>query len=294
MSEFTTKDSGEHAQYDSGMRRDTEAGKPRFDLIRTKLQPYEEQMIYRYAMLLARGAEKYDARNWEDGDSEVELDRAKSSLLRHTEQLVAGEDDEDHAAAVWFNTQAIEYFRWRIAQKTERIDGIRQELYFPVLECHMENVDPEVIATITGLATASPWVSHGIMGLAPAVSAKERDDEDGFTIAREQHRALLDDWHGQDDQGTVQLRVTGEVQSVSATIDGTEKRRVDDWLQEFNMDLVAGDLGDPHVLISREEFSDRVKNTDGVRWRAKGDNATTLSKLRAASKSGVAQTVSVR
>jgi hypothetical protein len=117
VTEFTTKDSGEHEQYDSGMRRDSQNGRPRFDLIRTKRQPYEEQMIYRYAMLLARGAEKYSERNWEEGDSEVELDRAKASLLRHTEQLIAGETDEDHAAAVWFNTQAIEYFRWRIAQK---------------------------------------------------------------------------------------------------------------------------------------------------------------------------------
>jgi hypothetical protein len=104
------------------MRRDSQDGKPRFDLIRTKLQPYEEQMIYRYAMLLARGAEKYSARNWEEGDSEEELDRAKASLLRHTEQLVAGETDEDHAAAVWFNTQAIEYFRWRIAQNLPKTD----------------------------------------------------------------------------------------------------------------------------------------------------------------------------
>jgi hypothetical protein len=121
VTEFVTKDSGAHQEYESGMRRDSQDGKPRFDLIRTKRQPYEEQMIYRYAMLLARGAEKYSARNWEEGDSEEELDRAKASLLRHTEQLVAGETDEDHAAAVWFNTQAIEYFRWRIEVKKERI-----------------------------------------------------------------------------------------------------------------------------------------------------------------------------
>lgn len=114
MTEYQTKDSGVHQEYESGMRRDSQDGKPRFDLIRTKLQPYEEQMIYRYAMLLARGAEKYSARNWEDGCGEEELERAKASLLRHTEQLVAGETDEDHAAAVWFNTQAIEYFRWRM------------------------------------------------------------------------------------------------------------------------------------------------------------------------------------
>lgn len=127
MTTYETKDSGVHQQYESGMRRDSQDGKPRFDLIRTKLQPYEEQMIYRYAMLLARGAEKYDARNWEDGCGEEELDRAKASLLRHTEQLVAGETDEDHAAAVWFNTQAIEYFRWRLHQDEPKTDEEARE-----------------------------------------------------------------------------------------------------------------------------------------------------------------------
>lgn len=116
MTTYETKDSGTHTQYESGMRRDSQDGKPRFDLIRTRLQPYEEQMITRYARLLARGAEKYDDRNWEEGFGEEELERAKGSLLRHTEQLIAGETDEDHAAAVWFNSQAIEYFRWRQGQ----------------------------------------------------------------------------------------------------------------------------------------------------------------------------------
>jgi hypothetical protein len=122
MTTYETKDSGFHQEYESGMRRDSQDGKPRFDLIRTKLQPYEEQMITRYARLLARGAEKYSARNWEEGCGEEELERAKASLLRHTEQLVAGETDEDHAAAVWFNTQAIEYFRWRL--ETPDNDGL--------------------------------------------------------------------------------------------------------------------------------------------------------------------------
>jgi len=117
--DFETKDSGQHAEYASGMRRDTQEGKPRFALMVTKLQPYEDQMLTRYAKLLARGAEKYDDRNWEEGNSEEELERAKDSLLRHTMQLIAGERDEDHAAAVWFNTQAIEYFRWRIEQEAE-------------------------------------------------------------------------------------------------------------------------------------------------------------------------------
>lgn len=117
MPEFETKDSGQHAEYASGMVREWQKGKPRFALMLTKRQPYGEQMLTRYASLLARGAVKYDSRNWEEGDSEEELERAKESLLRHVMQLLSGETDEDHAAAAWFNIQAIEYFRWRIAEK---------------------------------------------------------------------------------------------------------------------------------------------------------------------------------
>lgn len=122
MTSYELKDSGNHQNYESGMRRSSEEGKPRFDLIRTKLQPYEEQMVYRYAVRLSKGAAVYDARNWEEGGGQEELDHAISSLLRHVEQLVAGETDEDHAAAVWFNAQAIEYFRWRMAQNEPKTD----------------------------------------------------------------------------------------------------------------------------------------------------------------------------
>lgn len=114
MTEFETKDSGERQQWASGMKRDVQTGKPRFALMWTKRQPYHEQMVTRYAKLLARGAEKYEDRNWEEGCGQEELDYAMESLGRHTAQLICGETDEDHAAAVWFNTQLIEYIRWRM------------------------------------------------------------------------------------------------------------------------------------------------------------------------------------
>lgn len=114
MTDFETKDSGERQQWSSGMMRDVQKGKPRFALMWTKLQPYEDQMLTRYARLLARGAEKYDDRNWEEGSGQEELDYAYESLSRHVAQLICGERDEDHAAAVWFNTQLIEYLRWRM------------------------------------------------------------------------------------------------------------------------------------------------------------------------------------
>ena len=121
--DYITKDSGAREEYDSGMRRDTQQGKPRFDLVLTEAQPYEAQMLTRYARLLARGAEKYDDRNWELGEGKPEEQRAWGSALRHLLQAAAGETDEDHPAAVWFNVQAAEYFRWKRQVQPDAIDA---------------------------------------------------------------------------------------------------------------------------------------------------------------------------
>ena len=107
MKEYITKDSGERKEFDSGMRRDTQEGKPNFALLMAKELPYKEQLITRWAELMARGAEKYGERNWEQADSTEELERFKSSAFRHFMQFISGEDDEDHAAAVLFNINAI-------------------------------------------------------------------------------------------------------------------------------------------------------------------------------------------
>lgn len=108
MTEYTTLDSGERATFDSGMQRDTEAGKPRFDLMVPLDVPFEEQFLTRVAALMGRGAEKYADRNWEKADSDKELARMKSSAFRHFIQWFCGETDEDHAAAVVFNLLASE------------------------------------------------------------------------------------------------------------------------------------------------------------------------------------------
>lgn len=109
-----TKDSGERAQFASGMQRDTNTGKPRFDLIQPLLLPYQDQMLYRWAMLMARGAAKYSDRNWEQAQSQSELARFYESCDRHYFQWRAGEADEDHAAAVMYNVSGAEYVQWRL------------------------------------------------------------------------------------------------------------------------------------------------------------------------------------
>jgi hypothetical protein len=106
--EFVTKDSGQHEEYESGMRRDSEQGKPRFDLMVPRGVAFEDQMLTRFAALLARGAVKYDPRNWEKASGQKELDRYYSSAFRHFMQWLCGETDEDHAAAVLFNIMAAE------------------------------------------------------------------------------------------------------------------------------------------------------------------------------------------
>jgi len=117
MKEFKTKDSGKRQDYESGMRRDIQENKPRFDLINPLNMPYDETLLYRWAMLLERGMDKYGYRNWELANSEEELRRFYSSAWRHFVQAMSGEEDEDHFAAVLFNLNAIVYLQWKLKTK---------------------------------------------------------------------------------------------------------------------------------------------------------------------------------
>jgi len=107
MKTFITKDSGKRKDFSSGMNRDTDDGKPRYDLI---YQP----MIKRLAELHARGVAKYGARNWELANSQEELLRFKASAFRHFMQWFNDEIDEDHASAVEFNINAVEMLKEKL------------------------------------------------------------------------------------------------------------------------------------------------------------------------------------
>lgn len=111
---WETKDSGERQVYSTGMQRDVSTNKPRFDLLVPEGVPYKAQMLTRFAELMMRGAEKYDARNWEQAGTAEELARFKESAFRHLMQWITGETDEDHAAAVLFNVMAHETTLWKI------------------------------------------------------------------------------------------------------------------------------------------------------------------------------------
>lgn len=98
---FYTKDSGARQEFDTGAKRDTQDGKPRYSLI----SPFA---MKRLAMLMVRGAIKYDEWNWEKG---MPFSRLYDSAERHLKQFYLGEEpDEDHLAAVLFNIMAIIHF----------------------------------------------------------------------------------------------------------------------------------------------------------------------------------------
>lgn len=114
---YETKDSGKRAEFDSGMVRDVNDGKPRFSLCLADGVPYEEQLLTRWAALMERGRIKYGLKNWQHADSQEELDRFRDSALRHMMQWICGEDDEDHAAAVCFNLMGAEYVQRKMDQE---------------------------------------------------------------------------------------------------------------------------------------------------------------------------------
>lgn len=110
MSDYITKDSGAREDFASGARRDTQSGKPRYDLI-------PPGPLKRLAELYERGAVKYGDSNWEKG---MPCSRIIASLMRHVEQFREGDRTEDHLAAVAWNAFALIYFegtRWDDTRK---------------------------------------------------------------------------------------------------------------------------------------------------------------------------------
>jgi len=101
MNEFMIKDSGEREEFPTGMVRDQQTGKPRYDLI--PIGP-----LKRIALHYMKGALKYDDNNWMKGQP---LSRTYASLYRHMIAWREGDVSEDHLAAVCFNAMALMYYQ---------------------------------------------------------------------------------------------------------------------------------------------------------------------------------------
>ena len=110
-SAFVVKDSGEREHFASGMQRDTQSGKTLYSLV------YSGPMLRRWAEHLTKGAAKYTRDNWMNAAGEEELQRFLDSAARHFAQWMAGDRDEDHAAAVFFNLNGAEYVREKMSER---------------------------------------------------------------------------------------------------------------------------------------------------------------------------------
>jgi hypothetical protein len=113
---FETQDSGERQEFSTGMRRDVQKGKPRYDLL-------DLPMLKRWAELMARGAEKYGEDNWRKAATEEELRRFKASALRHMFQWLEGDMLEDHASAVYFNLAGAEMVKQKMLERKQKNDN---------------------------------------------------------------------------------------------------------------------------------------------------------------------------
>lgn len=108
---FITKDSGKREEFPTGMKRDTQDDKPRYDLL-------DRPFLKRWAELMARGAKKYGENNWRKAATEEELTRFKASAIRHLFQYLEGDKSEDHCVAVAFNLAGAEMVEAKLKEGT--------------------------------------------------------------------------------------------------------------------------------------------------------------------------------
>ena len=107
---FIIKDSGKREEFAGGMVRDTTDGKINWSLVA------DGPMLKRWAQHLTIGANKYAVRNWMLAEGATELERARESAFRHFMQWYYRERDEDHAAAVMFNMNEVEYIEEKLTE----------------------------------------------------------------------------------------------------------------------------------------------------------------------------------
>ena len=111
---WTTKDSGEREQMETGSQRDSREGKGRYDLI----SPFAME---RLAGVMERGAIKYEERNWELGQKQM---RYFDSAMRHMQRWLMGWQDEDHLAQALWNLHSMVHQDELIRRGCERYENL--------------------------------------------------------------------------------------------------------------------------------------------------------------------------
>lgn len=97
---YTIETSGVQEEFIGGAVRDTQEGKPRYDLIPIL-------GLRRVAIHYGSGARHYKEWNWALG---IKFSRMMASLLRHAFARMCGSKKEDHLAAIVFNALGMMHF----------------------------------------------------------------------------------------------------------------------------------------------------------------------------------------
>lgn len=181
-------------RFSTGAQRDSEGDKPRLDM----LPPYFRR---RMGELLKKGAAHYGENNWLKG---MKASRALHSLHRHLGALEEGQTDEDHAAAIMFNTACI---MW--AEYLDSCGHLSEKLYdlptFP-----LPKPSPSASAPTgpkTHFADRVIPMRFYVAGPFSAETQEERDfnvlhaSEIGLNLMRKGHMAHVphsatERWHG--------------------------------------------------------------------------------------------------
>lgn len=97
LEEANMRHGNKKTKFETGAQRDTDEGKGKPSLISPVL-------IHRLGVLLAKGAEHYGADNWVLG---MPFRRTADSIIRHIFQWLAGDEEEDHLAAICFGAMCL-------------------------------------------------------------------------------------------------------------------------------------------------------------------------------------------
>jgi hypothetical protein len=103
--EATANAAAEVVELPSGMRRSNTAGKTDYTLV------LDGPMFERWARHMTAAVPSKGKRNWMNASEEEDLQRFREGFLRHAVQWLRGDDDEDHAAALFFNVTGVEYVK---------------------------------------------------------------------------------------------------------------------------------------------------------------------------------------
>lgn len=119
---FVVEDTGEIKEFSTGMVRNSNAGKVRYDHV------LRGPMFKRWAAHTWKAEKFYpDAApgvsNWELAETVEELDRAVESFIGHVvdyrDDIYGEAAKEDHAAAIFFNVNLIENIRAKLRAKKQ-------------------------------------------------------------------------------------------------------------------------------------------------------------------------------